>query len=116
MGFTLLDGIVIVVYLIVVAIFGIKSAGAQKNTSDYFLGGRSMPWWAILFSVVATETSTLTFISIPAVSYVGSLVFLKLRSVLFLGALWLRSCFWLATFRGSSPPATNFWKPSLVAV
>src|SRR5690625_5374358 len=87
MGFTLIDGIVIVVYLIVVAIFGIKSAGAQKNTSDYFLGGRSMPWWAILFSVVATETSTLTFISIPAVSYGGSLVFLQLTFCYILGRI-----------------------------
>lgn len=78
MGFTLIDGIVIVVYLIVVAVFGIWSAGTQTSTTDYFLGGRSMPWWAILFSVVATETSTLTFISIPAVAYGGNLTFLQL--------------------------------------
>lgn len=78
MGFTLIDGLVIVVYLIVVAVFGIWSAGTQKTTTDYFLGGREMPWWAILFSVVATETSTLTFISIPAVAYGGNLMFLQL--------------------------------------
>ncbi len=78
MGFTLIDGIVVVLYLIVVAVFGIWSAGTQTSTNDYFLGGRSMPWWAILFSVVATETSTLTFISIPAVAYGGNLTFLQL--------------------------------------
>ena len=92
MGFTLIDGIVIVVYLIVVAVFGIWSAGTQTSTTDYFLGGRSMPWWAILFSVVATETSTLTFISIPAVAYGGNLTFLQLTFGYIIGrvivAIW----------------------------
>lgn len=92
MGFTLIDGIVIVVYLIVVAVFGIWSAGTQKSTTDYFLGGRKMPWWAILFSVVATETSTLTFISIPAVAYGGNLTFLQLTFGYIIGriivAIW----------------------------
>lgn len=92
MGFTYIDGLVIVFYLIIVAVFGIWSAGTQKTTTDYFLGGRAMPWWAILFSVVATETSTLTFISIPAVAYGGSLTFLQLTFGYILGrtivALW----------------------------
>jgi len=38
----------------------------QKSTTDYFLGGRQIPWLAVTFSIVATETSVLTFISIPA--------------------------------------------------
>ncbi|MFN1834645.1 sodium:solute symporter [Balneola sp. MJW-20] len=78
MGFTILDYIVIVVYLIGVAILGLRSSGKQKNTTDYFLGGDGIPWWAVLFSIVATETSTLTFISIPAVAYGGSLTFLQI--------------------------------------
>lgn len=93
MGFTLIDGFVIVIYLIAVAVFGIWSAGTQKTTTDYFLGGREMPWWAILFSVVATETSTLTFISIPAVAYGGNLTFLQLTFGYIIGrvivAVWL---------------------------
>ena len=92
MGFTLIDGLVIVFYLIAVAVFGIWSAGTQKTTTDYFLGGRAMPWWAILFSVVATETSTLTFISIPAVAYGGNLAFLQLTFGYIIGrvivAIW----------------------------
>ncbi len=92
MGFTLIDGLVIVFYLIAVAVFGIWSAGTQKTTTDYFLGGRAMPWWAILFSVVATETSTLTFISIPAVAYGGNLTFLQLTFGYIIGrvivAIW----------------------------
>src|SRR6056297_4132568 len=92
MGFTLLDGVIIILYLVAVAVFGIWSAGTQKSSTDYFLGGREMPWWAILFSVVATETSTLTFISIPAVAYGGNLLFLQLTIGYILGriivAIW----------------------------
>lgn len=87
MGFAFIDYIVIVVYLIGVAVFGILAAGRQRSTSDYFLGGRRIPWWAVLFSVVATETSTLTFISIPAVAYGGNLTFLQITFGYILGRL-----------------------------
>lgn len=78
MEFSFIDYIVIVLYLAGVAFIGIKIAGQQTSTSDYFLGSRDIPWWAVLFSVVATETSTLTFISIPAVAYGGNLTFLQI--------------------------------------
>ena len=54
---TTLDYVVIVLYLAGVAAFGIKAGGRQKSTADYFLGNRDLPWWAVCFSVVATETS-----------------------------------------------------------
>jgi solute:Na+ symporter, SSS family len=50
----------------------------QRGGTDYFLGNRDLPWWAVGLSVVATETSTLTFLSIPGVSYLGTLAFLQL--------------------------------------
>ena len=50
----------------------------QKTTGDYFLTGRSVPWWAICFTIVATETSTLTFIGVPAAAYAGNMTFLQL--------------------------------------
>ena len=78
MGFTFIDYLVLLLYFLGVVIFGIILSGRQKNTSDYFLGGHKIPWWAVLFSVVATETSTLTFISIPAVAYGGNLTFLQI--------------------------------------
>ncbi|MCJ7581154.1 MAG: sodium:solute symporter, partial [Candidatus Aminicenantes bacterium] len=78
MGFTFIDYLVLLLYFVGVAIFGIILSGRQKTTSDYFLGGHQIPWWAVLFSVVATETSTLTFISIPAVAYGGNLTFLQI--------------------------------------
>lgn len=86
-GFTSFDVILIVFYMVGVAWFGMRAAGTQTNATDYFLGGRSLPWWAVLFSVVATETSTLTFISIPAVAYGGNLTFLQLTIGYLLGRI-----------------------------
>ncbi len=75
---TTLDYLIIAAYLGGVAVFGIRMAGKQTSTADYFLGGRDLPWWVVCFSVVATETSTLTIIGIPAVAYGGTLTFLQL--------------------------------------
>src|SRR5680860_257363 len=108
MGFTLIDGIVIVIYLIAVAVFGIWSAGTQKTTTDYFLGGRTMPWWAILFSVVATETSTLTFISIPAVAYGGNLTFLQITLGYIVGRILVSIFFLPKYYEGNLETAYQF--------
>lgn len=78
MGFTITDYLVVVIYLMGTTVFGLIVSGRQRSTTDYFLGGHRIPWWAVLFSVVATETSTLTFISIPAVAYGGSVTFLQI--------------------------------------
>jgi SSS family transporter len=75
---TWVDLTVIVVYLAAVLLFGLAVSGKQSSTRDYFLGSRDLPWWAVCFSIVATETSTLTVIGIPAVSYLGSFTFLQI--------------------------------------
>lgn len=77
-AFTTLDLVVLLVYLLGVTVWGAWLGRGQKGGTDYFLGSRSLPWVAVMLSVVATETSTLTFLSIPGVSYTGSLVFLQL--------------------------------------
>ena len=63
------DYLVIGAYLVAITAFGSWFARYQKTTRDYFLTDRSVPWWAICFTIVATETSTLTFIGIPAQAY-----------------------------------------------
>src|SRR5215208_509616 len=60
-----LDLVIIFGYLIGITAFGILFSGKQETTEDYFVGDRSVPWWAIAMSIVATETSTITFISVP---------------------------------------------------
>lgn len=66
-----LDLVVIVVYLVAIAVIGLRLAGRQKTSKDYFVGEGHMPWWTVSFSVVATETSVLTVISVPGGAYSG---------------------------------------------
>ncbi len=77
MGFTTLDYAVLTAYLAASVAFGMWVGRGQKDLQGYFLGERRMPWWAICFSIVATETSTLTFIGAPAISYAGNMTFLQ---------------------------------------
>ena len=73
-----LDFIIIVIFLAGSAGFGIWQGRKNKSSSDYFVAGRSLPWVIAMFSVVATETSVLTFISIPGLAYRGDWQFLQL--------------------------------------
>lgn len=57
---------------------GLRLAGRQRDASDYFLGHRGLPWWALMLSVVATETSAITVISIPGIAARGNLTFLQI--------------------------------------
>ncbi len=72
---------------------GLWASRGQGTAGDYFLGARALPAWAILLSIVATETSALTVISVPAVAARGDLTFLQLPLGYLLGrigvALWL---------------------------
>src|SRR5216683_1361893 len=64
-----LDLAIVIAYLLGVTALGMRFRRGQRNATDYFLGGRTAPWWALAFSIVATETSTLTIIGTPAISY-----------------------------------------------
>lgn len=108
MGLTGLDFIVIGLYLLLAVGIGLKSSGKQQSAGDYFLGGKSIPWWAVLFSVVATETSTLTFISIPAVAYTGNLTFLQLTFGYLLGRILVSAYFLPGYFKGDLQTAYTF--------
>ena len=72
-SFTMLDYAIFVIYIVGTAIFGAMFGKNQKTTKDYFLGGRSIPWWAIGLSVMATQASAITFIGAPGWGYEGGL-------------------------------------------
>ena len=72
------DLAVIVVYLLGITWFGARFRRGQKSLRDYFLGGRTAPWWAISLSIVSAETSTLTIVGTPALAYGGNLGFLQI--------------------------------------
>src|SRR5580700_9607816 len=73
-----IDCAIIAIYLTGITLFGARFRKSQQTIRDYFLGGRTAPWWAIMCSIVATETSTLTIISTPGIAYGGNLEFLQL--------------------------------------
>jgi len=73
-----IDCAILVLYLVGITLFGARFRRGQQNLRDYFLGSRSAPWWAIMCSIVATETSTLTIIGTPGIAYGGNLEFLQL--------------------------------------
>src|SRR6186997_2537139 len=100
MSLSAVDYAVIGVYLLAITAFGSWFARYQKTTRDYFLTDRSIPWWAVCFTVVATETSTLTFIGIPAQAYGGNMTFLQLALGYIIGRILVSLLFIPAYFRG----------------
>jgi SSS family transporter len=96
----LIDLVVIVAYLAGTVMFGAWFSRSQKDVKDYFVGGRSVPWWAIMGSIVATETSTVTFISVPGVAFTGNWTFLQLVMGYMIGRILVSIIFVPAYFRG----------------
>jgi SSS family solute:Na+ symporter len=94
------DLVIVIAYLVGVTLFGLRFRQQQHNLQDYFLGGRSAPWWALSFSIVATETSTLTIIGTPAVAYSGNLTFLQLVFGYIVGRVLITIFFLPGYFRG----------------
>ncbi len=66
---TAADWTVIVGYLLGMIVLGVWLGKGQRNTRDYFLGSRNLPWWGVGMSIIATETSALTFVGVPAMAY-----------------------------------------------
>jgi SSS family solute:Na+ symporter len=108
MKFSALDYGIVAVYLVGVVVFGFISSRKQKTTKDYFLGGKEMKWWAVGLSIVASETSTLTFISIPGLAYRGNMQFLQLIIGYFIGRLLVTVIFIPAYYKGNIETAYDF--------
>jgi len=94
------DLVIVVAYLLAVTALGMRFRRKQQDARDYFLGGRTAPWWALAFSIVATETSTLTIIGTPAISYAGNLTFLQLVFGYLLGRVLIVLLLLPGYFRG----------------
>jgi len=108
MGFSTIDLTIVVVYMVLSTAVGAWIGRHQKSTTDYFLGGRQIPWLAVTFSIVATETSVLTFISIPAVSYQGNLTFMQIALGYVVGRILVALFFIPAFYRGEMNTAYHF--------
>jgi SSS family solute:Na+ symporter len=95
-----LDLIIVIAYLLGITLLGLRFRQQQHNINDYFLGGRSTPWWALALSIVATETSTLTIIGTPAIAYTSNLTFLQLVFGYIVGRFLISLLFLPGYFRG----------------
>ncbi|HEX3877682.1 MAG TPA: sodium:solute symporter [Bryobacteraceae bacterium] len=95
-----LDIAIILAYLGGITWFGARFRTAQKSLRDYFLGGRTAPWWAIALSIVSAETSTLTIVGTPALAFGGNLGFLQLVLGYLLARIAISLLFLPQYFRG----------------
>jgi SSS family transporter len=101
------DIAVILVYLIGTTLFGAYLGRGQRNVNDYFVSGRGVPWWAVAISIVATETSTVTFISVPGFAFAagasgegGNFTFMQLVCGYMIGRIVISLLFIPLFFRG----------------
>jgi SSS family transporter len=102
-----LDLSIIAIYMLGVTLVGWYFSRKQRNIRDYFLSDKNVPWWALAGSIVATETSTVTFISVPAFAFAansrgegGNLTFLQLVIGYLIGRLLIVWLFIPLYFRG----------------
>lgn len=93
--------VVLLAYVIAITAFGTWLGRRGRSVQDYFLAGRSVPWWAIAACIVATETSTLTFIGVPGQAYLGNWGFLQLVIGYVIGRILIAFLFLPAYFKGS---------------
>ena len=95
-----IDLAVILAYLAGITWFGARFRSGQKSLRDYFLGGRTAPWWAIALSIVSAETSTLTIVGTPALAFGGNLGFLQIVLGYLLARIAISFLFLPQYFRG----------------
>lgn len=78
--FSTWDWIIVGTYIVGTTVVGHRLKGRQLTTRDFFLGGRSLPWYAVTASTIATTISAITFIGVPALVYAagGNYAYLQL--------------------------------------
>lgn len=100
MSLSPIDLAIVLAYVAFVSVLGGVLGSRQKDASDYFLADHAIPWWAACFSVVATETSALTVISVPATAYTGDLWMLQLAAGYLIGRVAISAFLLPRYFRG----------------
>jgi len=99
-SFNYFDLALVVLYIVGVTAMGSILGRKQKDARDYFLADRNVPWWVVTFALVATETSVLTFISVPATAYTSDLWMVQLTFGYLIGRIAIAVFLLPAYFRG----------------
>src|SRR5207249_10953992 len=82
----LVDGVIILVYFVVITAIGLYMGRREKSLNDFALAGRRVPWWAVMASIIAAETSAATFLGTPGEGYANrSLSYVQLIVGLIIG-------------------------------
>src|SRR5215510_9254820 len=100
------DLAILIAYLVGITLFGAHFRRGQRNLRDYFLGGRTAPWWAISLSIVSAETSTLTIVGTPGIAFAGNLGFLQIVLGYLLARIVISALFRPPYFRGETRSAS----------
>jgi len=95
------DAVIVAVYIALVTVLGARAGAGAQGLKGYFLGESSVPTWAVMISIVATETSTATFLSVPGVAYRGDCTYLQLALGYILGRILVANLLLPAYFQGS---------------
>ncbi|PCI11357.1 sodium:solute symporter [bacterium] len=102
-GFAFADWVVLGAYFLALAITGyLFTRKTTKTTEDYFLGGRSMPSWAVAISIVATSLSAVTFIGAPEIAYAGNITYLATNIGMILAAIVIAFLFLPSFYKSRS--------------
>jgi SSS family transporter len=74
---SLVDWVVLGVTLLIIVIYGVWKSGSNKNIDQYLMGGRTLPWYHVGLSVMATQASAITFLSAPGQAYSDGMRFVQ---------------------------------------
>lgn len=94
-----IDYAIVFLFLAANMLFGLWQGRSNRHTGDYFLGSHKLPWFAVMLSIVATETSVLTFVSVPGLAYRGDWSFLQLSFGYIVGRILVSSLLLPVYFR-----------------
>ncbi len=100
--------VIVVLYLISLPIIGFFTRKKLSNAEDYFLASRNIKWYAVTFSIVAAETSTLTFISVPGISYLTDMTFIQVAAGYIVGRIIVAKIFLPPFYEGKLTTSYHF--------
>jgi len=74
---SIIDWIVLVFTLCAIIMYGVYKSTTTKNLDGYFLTNRSLPWYLVLLSIMGTQASAITFLSVPGQAYTDGMRFVQ---------------------------------------